>query len=90
MSIESLTPEQYKVLNDAIDEAVIAHQKIESHKEQLKSIADVVKDELKVAPADFNALAKERFNESISEKLFKIERIVGLNEQLETQKRRSD
>lgn len=90
MSIENLTDEQYTVLNDAIDEAVIAHQKIEMQKEQLKSIAEVVKDELDVKPADFNALAKERYDESVSDKLFKIERIVNLNEQLETKRRRSN
>jgi len=80
--LENLSPDSAKVLDGAVEEACIALQKIEDKKAHIKDIAEMVKIEVDIKPAEFNALVKERFESASTKKLEKINAIIELNEKL--------
>lgn len=79
----NFNPTERSTVNKAIDEGVNSMIRAQAEKDLRKDIADELKDQLGLKPADFNALVKERYSNDISEKIKKFEAIVELNETLQ-------
>jgi hypothetical protein len=75
-------PKELTTINAAVNEGVNSKIREQAEKDLRKEIADRLKDELGLAPADFNQLVRERYDSSVSEKITKMEEIVDLNESL--------
>jgi hypothetical protein len=82
MSELVLTKQEMIKLNGMVKEAVDSLIRSEAEKSLRKDIADRVKEELNFKPAMFNAVVMERYNDSITEKLAKLEEIVDFNDQI--------
>lgn len=52
-----------------VDEAVGCLKIIDQQKEQIKEIAQVVKEEFSISSKDFNAIVKHTYNDEIDEEL---------------------
>lgn len=74
-------PDKIK-LNNMVKECVDALVRIDGEKSFMKDVADRAKDELNIPPATFNAVVKERFDDSVTNRMFKLEAVVELNEEL--------
>lgn len=69
-------------LNGAVEEIVVAYQKIADLKSFIKDVQDRMEEELEFPKADLLKLANERYKDSQSEVLFKAQEILDLNERL--------
>jgi len=76
-------PELVK-LNDMIEEAVDSLIREDSEKQFRKDVAERAKEELKLKSSQFNALVKERFNQTATKTYEKNESIIEFNEELLT------
>lgn len=84
----TLDPASMTKLDNAVTECVNSLMKSEAERCFRKDVLDRMKEELDIKPADFNALVKERFNDSISEKIAKLEVVVELNDALNENRRK--
>ena len=80
--LEFHSPEQLKKLEGAVKESVESLYRSEAEAAFRKDVAERMKEELNMKPADFNALVAERFAEKSTKKLMKAQEIVDLNEEL--------
>lgn len=76
------TNEDKMKLDAAIEEAKQSMQQIEDQKSFQKDVADRMKEELGIPPADFKALARERFKDGATDQIHKLQPLVELNEEL--------
>ena len=74
-------PEKVK-LDGMVRELVDSLTRSEAEKSFRKDVGDRAKEELGIKPALLNQIAAERFNDSITEKLAKLEEVVDLNDEL--------
>jgi hypothetical protein len=79
-----LTPEQFIALDKAIQECVDSNIRIEGEKSFQKDVADRVKDEIGVKPAEFKKLVGEYFDGKVTESIQKAESILEIKEQIDT------
>lgn len=78
------TPPEREKINNAVDEAVDSLTRIQAEKDHMKDIVEVLKEDVGMKPALFNALVKQRFESSSSKNLEKHEEIVELDDLLKT------
>lgn len=76
-------------LNNMVDEVVQALQRISDTQSFIKDVCERAVDELGAPKSLVAQLAKERHTESASNKLFKIQEIIELNEELTSVKIRA-
>lgn len=76
------TPQELATINNCVEECVNSLVREEGEKSLRKDILDRAKEELKMKPAMFNMLVKERFDSKSTKTLEKHEEIVELNEKL--------
>lgn len=74
-------PEKVK-LNNMVKELVDSLTRSEAEKSFRSDVAARAKEELGIKPTILNQIAAERFNDSITEKLAKLEEVVDLNDEL--------
>jgi len=77
-----LTRDEMIKLDKMVRECLDSLTRSEAEASFRKDVASRAKDELSVPPALFNAIVKERFNESITEKLAKLEEVIDMNDEL--------
>lgn len=82
MSETVLTRDEMIKLDKMVRECLDSFTRSEAEASFRKDVAARAKDELSVPPALFNAIVKERFNESITEKLAKLEEVIDMNDEL--------
>ena len=70
-------------LKNAIDEAIIQHQKLDDCRLQLKAIFDMVKEDLGIAPKYTRKLAKTAYKDSFKDDVEENEEFVQLYELIE-------
>jgi hypothetical protein len=76
-------------LDNAVQEAADSLVRQQGEKDLRAEIASMVKEEVGLTTAEFNALVKERYDDSISEKIAKLELTVELNEKLTDHRRKT-
>lgn len=76
MSIIPSSETDRQKLDKAIRECVDSLTRAESEKEYRKDVAETIKEELEIKPADFNNMVKEAYNNSLSDKIEKYQDIV--------------
>lgn len=79
-----LTPEQYVVLDKAVQECVGSNIRIEGERQLQKDIADRVQDEVGIKGADFRKLVSEVYQGKVSDAIEKAEAIIELKDKLDT------
>ena len=82
MSETTLTRDDMIKLDKMVREAVDSFTRSEAESSFRKDVASRAKDELGIQPSLFNSIVKERFNESITEKLSKLEEVIDMNDEL--------
>ncbi len=70
-------------LKNAIDEAVLLHQKMDDIRLQMKAIFDFVKEELDIAPKYTRKLAKTAYKDSFKDDVAENDDFVQLYELIE-------
>jgi lipoate-protein ligase A len=75
MIVPSSTSDRQK-LDKAIRECVDSLTRVESEKDFRKEVADMIKEELEIKPADFNNMVKESFNKALSDKIEKYQDVI--------------
>lgn len=61
--------ESFEKFKKAVEEGVAVLQRIDNAKQDLKDIAEMLKEDLDVAPRDFNAVVKHAYKNQIAEEL---------------------
>lgn len=61
--------ESFEKFKKAVEEGVAILQRIDNAKQDLKDIAETLKEDLDVAPRDFNAVVKHTYKNQIAEEL---------------------
>ena len=69
-------------VNSAVNEIVVALQRIADQKSFIKDVQDRMEEELEFPKAELTRLANERYKDSQTDVLFKAQEIVELNERL--------
>lgn len=82
MSDFQYTQQELNIINNCVEECVDSLVREDGEKQLRKDIVERAKDELKMKPAMFNMLVKERFESKSTKTLEKHEEIIELNEQL--------
>lgn len=70
------------ILEGCVQEACDSLTRQQAEKDLRAEIAQRVKEEVGMAASDFNAIVKERYDDSLSEKVAKLEEAIALNERL--------
>tara|TARA_Y100000593_G_scaffold34758_1_gene68228 strand:+ start:880 stop:1209 length:330 start_codon:yes stop_codon:yes gene_type:complete len=76
-------------LDNAVQEAADSLVRQQGEKDLRSEIASMVKEEIGLSTSEFNSLVKERYDDSISEKIAKLEGTVELNEKLTEHRRKN-
>lgn len=85
-----LSPDLMTKLDNAVNECVDSLVRANAEKEFRKDVMEMLKDEIDgFKPADFNALVKERFDDSITEKVAKLESVIEMNDALIEHRRKN-
>lgn len=82
MTTFQYTQPELATINNCVEECVNSLIREDAEKQLRKDIVDRAKEELKMKPAMFNMLVKERFDSKSTKTLEKHEEIVELNDQL--------
>ena len=85
----TLSPDVMTKLDNAVTECVNSLVRSQAEKDFRKDVLDRLKDEIDgFKPADFNALVKERFDDSITNKVAQLEAVIELNDALNEHRRK--
>lgn len=82
MSDYIFTPDEQRKINNIVNDCVDSYRRDESEKLFRATAFDDLKEEVPITKAIFNALVKERFDESSTKAVEKHEDIVALEEML--------
>ena len=86
----TLSPDVMTKLDNAVTECVNSLVRSQAEKDFRKDVLDRLKEEIDgFKPADFNALVKERFDDSITNKVAQLEAVIELNDALNEHRRKS-
>ena len=86
----TLSPDVMTKLDNAVSECVNSLVRSQAEKDFRKDVLDRLKDEIDgFKPSDFNALVKERYDDSITDKVAKLEAVIELNDALNEHRRKS-
>lgn len=86
----TLSPDVMTKLDNAVNECVNSLVRSQAEKDFRKDVLDRLKDEIDgFKPSDFNALVKERYDDSITDKVAKLEAVIELNDALNEHRRKS-
>lgn len=86
----TLSPDVMTKLDNAVTECVNSLVRTQAEKDFRKDVLDRLKEEIDgFKPADFNALVKERFDDSITNKVAQLEAVIELNDALNEHRRKS-
>jgi hypothetical protein len=86
----TLSPDVMTKLDGAVTECVNSLVRSQAEKDFRKDVLDRLKEEIDgFKPADFNALVKERFDDSITNKVAQLEAVIELNDALNEHRRKS-
>lgn len=80
MSDFMYTPDEQRKINNIVNDCVDSYRREESEKHLRKELFEDLKDEVPITKALFNALVKERFDESSTKAVEKHEDIIQLDE----------
>lgn len=69
-------------LDNAVQEACDSLVRTSGETDLRKEIATLMKEEIGISTSEFNALAKQRYDESSSNKIEKLEEVVELHDKL--------
>lgn len=82
-----LSPENMTKLDNAVTECVNSLVRAAGEADFRKEVASSMKEQFEIANSDFNALVKERYDASVTEKVEKLQSIVEMNEALNTNRK---